>query len=127
MWAHLRTLDWPCWSRSSSAARIHRRTESGMAATPRATMALASSSLDSLANSSHTSSEVGHSSQPFWISFRASGSLPATSSCSRPQLDLAFLGGQRLLNTEAHTGPEGGLQGTGQGCNTGYRDLPHGR
>ena len=79
--ARLNTLLWLCVSFSSSAARIHRRTEVGFWPTPFATMAFASSGFESLANSSHTSSEWGHRSQPFWIILRASASFPATSSC----------------------------------------------
>ena len=68
------------FSVSSSAARIQRRTEVGLAFTPLATMAFASSGLESLTYSSQTSSAFGHKSQPLKISFLASASCPATSS-----------------------------------------------
>jgi len=61
--------------RGGGAARracIHSLTEDGMAATPRARMALALSGVCSRALSSHTSSLPGHSSQPLATSLRAS-------------------------------------------------------
>ena len=61
-----------CFSQAGRRACIHSLTEMGMAATPRARMALALSGVCRRADSSHTSSLPGHSSQPLVISLRAS-------------------------------------------------------